>query len=84
MLLTPLTAAAMYLHGERDRPTAAGWQPHVVGYVGGPILIAAAGYVVSRTATDSVYPPGDAMYVFLAAFWMSSIVYLSRWWTTSK
>ena len=84
MVLTPLTAVAMYLHGERDRPPDADWQPHVVAYVGVPVLVAGAGYVVSRTFTESVYPPGDAMYVFLAAFWLSFIVYVSRWWTTTK
>lgn len=84
MVLTPLTAVAMYINGERDRPPDADWQPQIVAYVGVPILIAAVGYVISRTFTESVYPPGDAMYVFLAAFWLSSIVYVSRWWTTTK
>ena len=84
ILLTPLTAAAMYLHGERDRPQETGWQPHVVGYIGGPILIAATGYVVLDVFTNSMYPPGDTMYVFLAAFWVSSIVYLSRWWVIPR
>ena len=83
MLLTPLTAVAMYLHGERDRPPGADWQPHVIAYIGVPVLIAAAGFVVSRTFTESVYPPGDAMYVFLAAFWISAIVYVIRWWTST-
>lgn len=84
ILLTPLTVVAMYLHGERDRPQGAGWQPHIVAYVGGPIITAVAGYMISGRFTESVYPPGDAMYVFLAAFWVSAIVYVSRWWTTSK
>ena len=80
MVLTPLTAVAMYLHGERDWPPGADWQPHVIAYIGVPVLTAAVGYVISRTFTESVYPPGDAMYVFLAAFWISAIVYVIRWW----
>jgi len=84
MLLTPLTVVAMYLHGERDRPQDAGWQPHVVVYLGVPIAVSVVGYVLSGTLTDSINPAGDAMYVFLAAFWVSAIVYVSRWWTTSK
>ena len=84
MLLTPLTAVAMYLHGERDRPRSAGWQPHVVGYLGVPIAVSVVGYALSRTLTGSINPAGDAVYVFLAALWVSAIVYVSRWWTTSK
>ncbi|AUX09305.1 hypothetical protein AArcSl_1676 [Halalkaliarchaeum desulfuricum] len=84
MLLTPLTAVAMYLHGERDQSRNTDWKPHVAAFVGTPILIAAAGYVISRVFTESMYPPGDAMYVFLAAFWVSSIVYLVRWWMTAS
>ena len=84
MFLTPLTAAAMYLHGERHRPRDADWQPHVVVYLGVPIAVSVVGYVLSGTLTDSINPAGDAMYVFLAAFWVSATVYLSRWWTTSK
>ena len=83
MVLTPLTAVAMYLHGERDRSPDADWQPLVVAYVGVPIGIAVVGYVISRTFTESVYPPGDAMYVFLAVFWVSAIVYVIRWWTST-
>lgn len=83
-VLTPLAGIAMYLHGERERPPDADWQPHVVAYVGVPLVIAVVGYVLSRTLTESVYPPGDAMYVFIAALWASSIVYLFRWQTTSK
>ncbi|SFC51561.1 hypothetical protein SAMN05444422_109179 [Halobiforma haloterrestris] len=36
MLLTPLTAVAMYLHGERDRPQNTDWLPHVIAYIGVP------------------------------------------------
>jgi len=84
MFLTPLTAAAMYLHGERHRPRDADWQPHVVVYLGVPITVSVVGYVLSGTLTDSISPTGDAVYVFLVAFWVSTIVYVSRWWTTSK
>ncbi len=82
MVHTPLTAVAMYLHGERGRPRDADWRPHVVAYLGVPVAIAVIGYVLSGTVTDSINPAGDAMYVFLATFWISSIVYVSRWWTT--
>jgi len=84
MFLTPLTVAAMYLHGERRRPRDADWQPHVVVYLGVPIAVSVVGYVLSGALADSINPAGDAMYVFLAAFWVSATVYLSRWWTTSK
>lgn len=82
LALTPLTAAAMYLHGERQRSPDAGWHPHVVAYVGGPVLVGVAGYGLSRLLTDSINPAGDAMYVFLGAFWLSGVLYLGRWWTT--
>lgn len=84
MFLTPLTMAAIYFHGERCRPRDADWQPHVVVYLGVPIAVSVVGYVLSGALADSINPAGDAMYVFLAAFWVSATVYLSRWWTTSK
>ncbi|AXR76285.1 DUF4870 domain-containing protein [Natrarchaeobaculum sulfurireducens] len=84
MVLTPFAGVAMYLHGERTRPADAAWHPSVVVYIGAPIVVAVAGYVLSRTFTDSINPAGDAMYVFLAAFWVSSLVYVVRWLTTSR
>ncbi|KDS92193.1 acyltransferase [Halorubrum saccharovorum] len=84
MFLTPLTAVAMYIHGERDRSPDADWRPHVIAYVGVPVLVATVGYAISRVFTESVYPPGDAMYAFLAAFWVSSVVYVIRWQTTAS
>jgi len=83
-VLNPVDMAAMYLHGERRRPRDADWQPHVVVYLGVPIAVSVVGYVLSGALADSINPAGDAMYVFLAAFWVSATVYLSRWWTTSK
>ena len=82
-VLTPLTMGAMYLHGDRDRSPDADWQPPVVAYLGLPIGTGLLGYGGSRLLTDSAYPSGDAMYVFLAAFWVSAAVYLIRWWTAS-
>lgn len=84
MLLTPLTAAGMYLHGDRDRSPDADWQPPVVAYLGVPVGVGLLGYGGSRMLTDSAYPSGDAMYVFLAALWVSAAVYLIRWWTTAS
>jgi len=84
MILTPLTVGAMYIHGDRDRSRDAPWQPPVVAYVGVPIGIGLLGYGGSRFFTDSVYPLGDAMYVFLATLWVSAGVYLARWWTTGS
>ncbi|WP_137684873.1 DUF4870 domain-containing protein [Haloarcula mannanilytica] len=80
--LTPLTVVAMYRHGKDHWLQDANRQSHVLVHVGVPILVAAIGYAVSWSFTQSVAPQGDAMYVFLAAFWISSIVYLLRWWTT--
>lgn len=80
MVLTPFAGVAMYLHGERTRPADATWQPPIVAYIGAPIVAAVVGYALSATFTDSINPAGDAMYVFLAAFWMSSLVYIVRWW----
>jgi len=82
MVLTPLTVAAMYLHGDRDRSHEATWQPPVVAYLGAPAVVGLLGYGGSRFFTDSVYPAGDAMYVCLAALWVSAVIYLIRWWTT--
>ena len=84
MVLTPLTMGAMYLHGDRDRSPDADWQPPVVAYLGVPVGIGLLGYGGSRLLTDSGYPSGDAMYVFLAALWVSAAVYLIRWWTTAS
>lgn len=84
LVLTPATGAALYQHGERNRPNDADWQPPVVAYIGTPILVAVAGYVGSDTFTDSIYPAGDAMYVFLGAFWVATVVYVLRWWTVSR
>jgi len=83
-VLTPLTMGAMYLHGDRDRSPDADWQPPVVAYLGLPAVIGLFGYGGSRMLTDSVYPLGDGMYAFLAAFWVSAAVYLTRWWTTAS
>jgi uncharacterized Tic20 family protein len=82
--LTPLTVVAMYRHGETNWLQDTDRQSHVLAHVGVPLLVAAVGYAVSRSFTQSVAPQGDAMYVFLAAFWISSIVYLIRWWTTAS
>ncbi|WP_255192268.1 DUF4870 domain-containing protein [Natronobeatus ordinarius] len=84
LVVTPLAVVAMYLHGERTRPADATWQPPIVAYIGAPTVVAVAGYVLSRTATDSINPAGDATYVFFAAFWISSVVYLIRWWTNER
>ena len=84
LVVTPLAVVAMYLHGERTRPADATWQPPIVAYIGAPAVVAAVGYVLSTTVTDSINPAGDAIYVFLGAFWLSSVVYLVRWWTTSR
>ena len=84
MVLTPLTMGAMYLHGDRDRSLDADWQPPVVAYLGVPAGIGLVGYGGFRMLTDSVYPLGDGMYAFLAAFWVSAAVYLTRWWTTAS
>ncbi|GAB6878311.1 hypothetical protein JCM17823_05850 [Halorubrum gandharaense] len=83
LFLAPVTTVAMYLHGERDRPPNADWQPHVIAYLGIPVAVAVVGYALSSSVTDSINPGGDAVYVFLAAFWVSSIVYAVRWWTTT-
>lgn len=82
--LTPLTGIAMYRHGREHWLQDADRQSHVFAHIGLPVLVAAIGYAVSWSFTQSVSPQGDAMYVFLAAFWISSIVYLIRWWTTSS
>lgn len=84
MVMTPLAGVAMYLHGERTRPTDATWQPSIIAYIGAPVVIATVGYTLSATFTDSINPAGDAMYVFLATFWVASLVYLARWWTASR
>ncbi|QLH81364.1 DUF4870 domain-containing protein [Halosimplex pelagicum] len=81
-VLIPLTGVGMYLHGEHHRSPDTDWQPPLVAYLGVPAVIAIFGFVLLATVTDSVYPTGDAMYVFIAAFWISSLVYLVRWWTT--
>lgn len=81
LFAAPLTAVAIYVHGERDRPQDAEWQPSIVAYIGIPMAVAAAGYVISRFVTQSAYPPGDAQWAFLVAFWLSAIVYLVRWWS---
>ena len=84
MLLAPLTAVAIYLHGERDRPKDASWQPPVVAYIGAPVAVAVAGYMLFGTLIDSIYPAGDAVYVFFAALWVSAIAYLVRWRTVAN
>ncbi|RQG86648.1 DUF4870 domain-containing protein [Natrarchaeobius halalkaliphilus] len=84
LVLTPITGVALYQHGARIRPTDADWQPPVVAYLGVPIAVAAAGYLLSEAVTDSINPAGDAVYVFLAAFWVASLVYAVRWWTESN
>jgi uncharacterized Tic20 family protein len=79
LVLTPLTGVAMYLHSKRDWLQGDAQQPYVLVHVGGPIFVAAIGYVVLSRFTQSIYPQGDAMYVFLAAFWISTLAYLIRW-----
>lgn len=83
MVMAPLTTLAIYLHGDRNRPKDATWQPPVVAYIGGPVAVSVAGYVLSGTVTDSINPAGDAVYVFFAALWVSAIVYIVRWQTVS-
>ena len=84
VLLAPLTTLAVYLHGDRNRPTDATWQPPVVAYIGGPVGVAVAGHLLSGAFTDSINPAGDAVYVFFAALWVSAIVYIGRWRTVGN
>ncbi|EMA27012.1 DUF4870 domain-containing protein [Haloarcula japonica] len=79
LVLTPLAGVAMYLHSKGDWLQGDAQKPYVVVHVGVPILVAAIGYAASSRFTQSISPQGDAMYVFLAAFWISTIVYLIRW-----
>jgi uncharacterized Tic20 family protein len=81
MVLTPLTGVAMYLHPKRGL-TDTVWKPHTVAYIGAPVLVAVLAYALSGAFTDSISPSGDAMYVFLGAFWVASLVYVLRWRTT--
>lgn len=84
LVLTPLTVVGMYLHSKGDWLQGDAQQPSVLVHVGVPILVAAIGYAVSLGFTQSIYPQGDAMYVFLATFWISTIVYLIRWRMSSS
>jgi len=84
MILAPLTGVAMYLHATRASPANTNWKPHTVVYIGAPVLVAVLAYALSRTFTDSINPGGDAMYVFLAAFWVASLAYVLRWRSVSS
>ncbi|AFK20808.1 DUF4870 domain-containing protein (plasmid) [Haloferax mediterranei ATCC 33500] len=81
LVLTPLTGVAMYLHAKRASQTDTAWEPHTAAYIGAPVLVAVLAYALSGAFTDSINPGGDAMYVFLAAFWVTSITYVIRWKT---
>lgn len=84
MVLTPLTGVAMYLYAKRASAIDTNWKPHTVAYIGVPVLVGFLAYALSGAFTDSINPAGDAMYVFLAAFWVSAIAYMLRWRTTSS
>ncbi|RDZ52672.1 acyltransferase [Haloferax sp. Atlit-4N] len=84
MVLVPLTGVAMYLHVKRTSAAGTNWKPHLVAYIGAPVLVAVLAYALSGTFTDSINPGGDAMYVFLAAFWVASLTYVLRWRTTLR
>ena len=81
LVLTPLTGVGMYLHSKGDWLHGDAKRPYIAVHVGVPIILAAIGYAVSSQLRQSISPQGDAMYVFLAAFWISSIAYMIRWWT---
>ena len=84
MVMAPLTAVAIYLHGDRNRSRDANWQPSVISYIGAPVAVAVAGYVLSGTFTDSINPAGDAVYVFFGALWVSASIYIVRWYSVSN
>lgn len=84
LVLTPLTGVAMYLHATRANLTDTAWRPYIAAYIGVPVLVAVLAYALSGAFTDSINPGGDAMYVFLAAFWVASIAYVFQWRTASN
>ncbi|MFC7068576.1 DUF4870 domain-containing protein [Halobaculum lipolyticum] len=83
-VLTPLAVIALYVHGHRDRPADARWRPQLLAYLGGPVAVATVGYWYSATATGSINPAGDAVYVFVSALWLAALGYLLRWKTVSQ
>ena len=73
--LTPLTIVRMYNKTKQSRRNDTDWQPNLMAYIGLPVIVAVVGYGVSRWFTGSVNPTGDAVYVFLATFWVSTIAW---------
>lgn len=57
------------------REAGRGWLPNHWVYVGTPLGVAVVVYQVA-TVLDSVSPSGDSVYGFVAALWLSSLVYL--------
>lgn len=66
---------ALFTATTAPRPGTATWNPRWWLYAGGPLAVGAVVYVV-RVATGSTYPPGDAIYGFMAALWVAAVVYL--------
>lgn len=58
--------------------TDAGWTPNWLTYVGIPFGGGIATYLVAAYYFGSANPTGDAVYGFLAVFWLSTVVYLYR------
>ena len=55
----------------------AAWQPLSVVYVAGSVSAYALVYLIA-SLRQSTHPPGDAMYGFVVALWVSSLVYLIK------
>lgn len=78
MMLSVITLAVLYRDARTLRTEEAAWQPNWVPYVAFPFVIGVATLAVSALALQSANPPGNAVYGYLFALWLSSLAYLYR------
>jgi hypothetical protein len=77
VLLSVVVLVALFEDVTGPRWAGAGL-PRVAFYVGGPVGAYGVVYAIA-TLRGSIHPPGDAVYGFVAALWLSVVLYLVDW-----
>lgn len=75
---SPLVAAALYRDARDLRTTDVPWRPNWIPYLGLPFGVGALAYLTRTFLLPSENPSGDAVYAFMFALWVASVVYLYR------
>lgn len=78
ILASVITPAALYRDAAALADEGATWRPNWRLYAGVPLGAGALTYLVASVSLGSENPAGDAVYGYMVAIWVTSVVYLYR------